>query len=200
MTQAHPPNEPSPTVLTERIRAGDRQAEDELVALFSNGLTLMLRRLARDPALAEDLYQETFRIVLEKARSGGIHEPERLAGFLRGTARNLLLAEGRRPRQQPGDATPLAENGPTQAAPQLRRVLRQEEAGLVRKLLGELRFERDRRILADFYLSERTKQEICTSLGVDPEGFKKVLFRARERLRELWERAEKGQRLMENVT
>lgn len=182
--------------LVERIRSGDRGAEEELVERFSRGLSLMLRRLARDPALAEDVYQETFRTVLAKARAGEIREGERLAGFLRGTAKNLLLAEWRKgARLEPdGDAAPAVR---VDVAPQLRQVLRREEAGLVRKLLREMRFERDRQILVRFYLSEDTKHEICADLDVEVVRFKGVLHRARERLRELWERAEKRQRFAE---
>jgi len=167
------------------------------VERFSRGLSLMLRRLARDPALAEDVYQETFRTVLAKARAGEIREGERLAGFLRGTARNLLLAEWRQgSRLDPeGDAGRV----PAEDPPQLRQVLRREEAGLVRRLLREMRFERDRQILVRFYLSEDTKQEICADLGVEVERFKGVLHRARERLRELWEHAEKRQRFAEGL-
>ena len=198
-----PPTQATPAALARRIRAGDRQAEEELVALFSRGLTLMLRRLARNPSLAEDLHQETFRVVLEKARAGEIREGEKLAAYLRGTARNLLLAEGRQGarRRLDGDAAALAESGPAPVAdaPQLRRVLRREEAKLVRRLLGELRFERDRQVLVHFYLFDQTKQEICHNFGVDPASFKKILFRARERLRELWERSEKRQQFAESM-
>ncbi len=192
-------------MLVERIHAGDRQAEEELVARFSNGLALMLRRLTGNSALAEDLHQETFRVVLEKVRAGELREPEKLPGYLRGTARNLLLAERRQGGRLrfDGDSASLAEPdlGPRSAeeAPQLRKVLRREEARLVRRLLGEMRFERDRQVLARFYLSDRTKQEICRELGVDPGGFKKVLFRARERLRDLWERSQKRQDLLGEV-
>ncbi len=190
--------------LVERIRSGDRRAEEDLVERFSHGLSLMLRRLARDPSLAEDVHQETFRVVLKKARAGEIREGEKLAGFLRGTARNLLLAEWRKGArlERDGDAEALGEAGRDPAAdvaPQLRQVLRHEEASLVRKLLGELRFERDRQILVRFYLSEDTKHEICADLGVEVARFKGVLHRARERLRELWERAEKRQRFAEGM-
>jgi len=194
--------EPSTADLARRIQAGDRRAEVELVERFGPGLALMLRRLARNPALAEDLRQETLRVVLEKARAGEIREPEKLAAYVRGTARNLLLAEGRRGARVrlDGDAATLADaRAAADEAPQLRRILRHEEADLVRRLLGELRYERDREILVRFYLSEWTKQEICRDLGVEPEGFKKVLFRARERLRELWERSEKRQRFAETM-
>jgi len=190
--------------LVERIRNDDRQAEEELVAQFSKGLLLMLRRLTGELPLAEDLHQETFRIILEKLRAGKLREPEKLPAYLRGTARNLLLSERRQGARLrfDGDSASLVDPSRgqlTAEASQLRRVLRQEEARQVRKLLGEMRFERDRQILAHFYLSDRTKKEICQDLDVDPGGFKKVLFRARERLRELWDRAQKRQQFAEDL-
>ncbi len=196
---------PAPTsTLVARIQGGDRQAENSFVAEYSKGLLLLLRRLSNDLALAEDLHQETFRIVLEKIRAGELRDPEKLGAYLRGTARNLLLNERRKGARVrlDGDGASLVDpdRGQLTAVPsQLRKVLRKEEARLVRDLLGEMRHERDRQILAHFYLSDRTKQEICQELGVDPVGFKKVLFRARERLRELWDRAQKRQRLVEDL-
>jgi RNA polymerase sigma-70 factor (ECF subfamily) len=186
--------------LVRRVQAGDPAAESELVARFSRGLLLMLRRLVQNPALADDLHQETLALVLGKIRRGEVREPERLAGFIRSTARNLFIAdrrkearyqtldsgeeEGRRPA--PG----LADRGP---AP-LERVLAEEEARQVRRLLAELRFDRDRQLLLRFYLSDDSKEVLCADLEIEPERFHQVLFRARERLRELWERAEKRQR------
>ena len=177
-------------------------AESELVARFSRGLLLMLRRLAQNPALADDLHQETLALVLAKIRKGEVREPERLAGFLRSTARNLFIADRRkearyRALDEGGEEgaggraeTTLADQGP---AP-LDRVLAREEARQVRRLLDELRYDRDRQLLLRFYLSDDDKEEICADLGVEPERFHQILFRARERLRELWERAEKRQR------
>jgi RNA polymerase sigma-70 factor (ECF subfamily) len=188
--------------LVRRIQAGDPAAESELVSRFSRGLLLMLRRLVQNPALADDLHQETFALVLGKIHRGEVREPERLAGFIRGTARNLFIADRRkearyRPldggREEDEGARPepaLADRGP---AP-LDRVLAGEEARQVRRLLDELRFERDRQLLLRFYVSDDSKEQICADLGVEPERFHQVLFRARERLRELWERAEKRQR------
>lgn len=181
-----------PTVLVERILGGDPRAEDDLVARYSRGVSLLLRRLARDPYLAEDLHQETLRVVLEKARGGAIREPEKLAGFIRSTAKNLLLAH----RRKEGRYDELGDEAERRSpARQLDRVLRDEEAGRVRELLEELRFDRDRQLLVRFYLSDDTKHEICRDLEVDPERFNRVLHRARERLRELWERSEKRRRI-----
>jgi len=186
--------------LVRRIQAGDPAAESELVARFSRGLLLMLRRLAQNPALADDLHQETLALVLGKVRRGEVREPERLAGFIRSTARNLFIADRRKEarylalddgEEEAGRPAPaLADRGP---AP-LDRVLAEEEARQVQRLLSELRFDRDRQLLLRFYLSDHGKEEICADLEIEPERFNKVLFHARERLRELWERAEKRQR------
>jgi RNA polymerase sigma-70 factor (ECF subfamily) len=187
--------------LVERIQAGDAAAESELVARFSRGLLLMLRRLAQNPALADDLHQETLSLVLAKIRRAEVREPDKLAGFIRSTARNLFIADRRKEARYHAldDADP-EEGAPASAvlldhAPNpVDRLLAGEEARQVQRLLAELRFDRDRQILLRFYLSEDTREEICTDLEIEPERFNQVLFRARERLRELWERAEKRQR------
>jgi RNA polymerase sigma-70 factor (ECF subfamily) len=184
--------------LVHRIRAGDTRAEEELVARFSRGLALMLHQLSRDSSLAEDISQETFRLTVEKARRGEIHQPEKLAGFLRSTARNLLIADRRKAARYTGlgpddeAADRLRPSGPE---PQLDQLLRDEEARQVRTLLAELRFDRDRELLLRFYLSDESKESVCADLAVDPERFNRVLFRARQRLRELWERSAKRRRL-----
>jgi RNA polymerase sigma-70 factor (ECF subfamily) len=188
--------------LVARIRGGDRAAEAELVARFSRGLLLLLRRLARDPALADDLHQETLALVLEKIRRGEVREPERLAGFLRSTARNLFLADRRKEARYgafaEGEEEGLAAPLPGGRSP-IDRAVAEEEARQVRRLLDELRFDRDRQVLLRFYLADQGREEICAELGIDPERFNQVVHRARERLRELWERAEKRQRFAAGI-
>jgi len=194
--------EDEPARLVARIQGGDRAAEAELVARFSHGLLLMLRRLAQNPALADDLHQETLSLVLEKIRRSEVREPEKLAGFIRSTARNLFIADRRKEsryralddgREEDEGARP--ENAiPDRAPAPLDKVLAGEEARQVQRLLGELRYDRDRQVLFRFYLSDESKEEVCADLGIEPEHFNQVIFRARERLRELWERAEKRQR------
>jgi RNA polymerase sigma-70 factor (ECF subfamily) len=95
--------------LVRRIAAGDASAEGELVQRYSRGLLYLLRRLASPPELAEDLHQETFRVVLERLRQRELDDPAGLAGFLRGTARNLALNERRktaRRRTDPDEEEP----------------------------------------------------------------------------------------------
>ena len=65
----------------------------------------------------------------------------------------------------------------------------------VRGLLDELPVQRDREILLRFYLNDEDKDSICAGLGVDSAHFNRVLFRAKERFRELVLVAERRGRL-----
>lgn len=189
--------------LAERIRGGDEAAATELVERFRRGLTLVLRRRCGDVETAEDLVQETFLLVLEKIRQDALEAPERLAGFIHGTARNLLLANRRREGRLsafgdgasaeagPRPVEPVAEPGPGP----FDTLLRREESRLVRELLAEMPYPRDRQVLIRFYLSQQPKESLCAELGIEPGHFRRVLYRARERLREQWARFEKRSRL-----
>lgn len=177
--------------LVRRIQGSDLDAEEELVARFSRGLLFHLRRLTGDPALAEDLHQETFRIALLRLRNEGIAEPERLAGFLLRIGRNLFLG-GYRTRTRRGEDVTVdaGDLELADAAPgQLARLLKDEEIREVRRLIAELDNDRDRQILFRFYVAEEDKQRICADLSLTSLNFNRVLFRARQRLKELLERA-----------
>ena len=179
------------TGLVRRIASGDASAEGELVQRYSRGILYLLRRLA--PELADDLHQETFRVVLERLRRRELDEPEGLAGFLRGIARNLVIAERRKSarRRTEADEEELAQA--VHPAPgQLSAVLLDEEAETVRHLIRELPTERDRQLLLRYYVSEEDKESLCTDLGLDSLHFNRVLFRARQRFRELFLERRKG--------
>jgi RNA polymerase sigma-70 factor (ECF subfamily) len=75
---------------------------------------------------------------------------------------------------------------------QLGQLLRREKAALVRRLLEELRSERDRQILFRFYIAEEDKEIIRADMGVTGPEFNMILFRARRRYRELYEQHIEG--------
>ena len=176
--------------LVRRIVSGEPAAEAELVDRFSRALSFLLRRLTRDDTAAEDLYQETFRLVIEKVRRGELREPERLPGFVSSMARNLFLGSvrrgGRRQKWQ-GDSE-AAETAPDPAPGQLARLLAKEKAATVRGVLVELKNDRDREILSRYYISGEDKEDICRDLELSDLHFNRVLFRARQRYKELFER------------
>jgi len=173
--------------LVRRIGSGDATAEEELVRRYSRGLLFHLRRMTADPDLSDDLHQETFRVVLERLRGGAIADPERLSGFILGTGRNLFLGGWRkRTRRGERDAVDVAELEILDDAPgPLDQVLREEELGEVRRLLGELATDRDRQVLFRFYVAEEAKERICADLGLSSLHFNRVLFRARQRFKDL---------------
>jgi RNA polymerase sigma-70 factor (ECF subfamily) len=181
---------PEPEVaagLVRRIGSGDATAEEELVRRYSRGLLFHLRRMTADPDLSDDLHQETFRVVLERLRGGAIADPERLSGFILGTGRNLFLGGWRKQtRRGERDAVDVAELEILDDAPgPLDQVLREEELGEVRRLIGELATDRDRQLLFRFYVAEEAKERICADLGLSSLHFNRVLFRARQRFKDL---------------
>src|SRR5688572_8785627 len=180
----------SPADLVLRIRSGDSRAEEELIARFGDGLSFLLRRWTRGHSDAEDLYQETFRLALEKIRRGEVRDPERLAGFVRSLARNLSIEHYRKAARRGSreeDLEAAAESSEPETG-QLGQLLRKEKIALVRRLLDELGSDRDRQVLFRFYIAEEDKESIRSDLGLTAPEFNLVLFRARRRYRDLFER------------
>ncbi len=201
MTDGEPPAPPTESAeaevaadLVRRIAAGDRTAEDELVERYSRGVRWSLCRLSGRPELADDLHQETFRVVIERLRDRGLEEPERLGGFLNRTAKNLYRGHARKTARRKTDGGESLRETADPASDPLGDVLRAERGELVRRLLAELR-PRDRQILYRFYLAEEPKERICADLGLDSLHFNRVLFRAKQRLRRLVERSDRRRRL-----
>jgi RNA polymerase sigma-70 factor (ECF subfamily) len=178
------------TNLVNRIRAGDLQAEAELVESYKRAVMSIIRRKVGKSMVADDLYQETFCIVLEKIRKGDVREAEKLSGFICGVARNRVIKYFQRAARQES----LTETEETMLLPhstsdQLEQLLRKEEVDIVRQILKEMTSERDVQVLLRFYLAEHEKEQICQELGLTGRQFNLVLHRARGRYRELFERA-----------
>lgn len=178
----------TPADLVQRIRTGSRQAEEELVERYSRGVWFVIRQQICEQEAAEDAYQESFRLILEKVRAGEVREPERLSGFISSLARNVMIEQfrrqsRRRAREEPEAGQPFAspEPGP------LDGLLREEQRTLARQVLASLPSDRDRKVLYRFYLADEDRDEICAELGVTAGHFNQILFRARERYKRLFE-------------
>ncbi len=181
----HEPSDWEPEEVVRRIRAGDPGAENELVRRYHRGVAAILRRSGAEMPAAEDLSQETFALALRKIREGEVRQPERLAGFLCSLARNLAIEHFRRAGARRIAGSP-DEDVPSPAASALDELLRAERAALVRTVLAELPSERDRQVLRRFYLADEDKEKICKDLGLSSLHFNRVIFRARERYRDMY--------------
>ena len=175
--------------LVQRILAGDRAAEVQFVRQYQAGVRALVRRHCRpnDPCV-DDLVQDVLQCVLQKLRGGELRNAGALPGYVQTIAVNSTTAEYRRRGRlsEVSDealATSVVDDNP------LRDVERRELGTRVRAVLADLPVARDREILDRFYLQEQSKAAVCASLGIDESHFHRVVYRARERLRELAERA-----------
>lgn len=129
--------------LAERVRTREPSAEEELVSLFSDRIRVLVLARTGDPETARDLAQEVMLAVVRALRDEQVREPERLAGFVYGTARNVinsyLRARNRLPREDSIDAA-LHLATPPDAVDDRERI------ALVRRALAALE-STDRKIL-----------------------------------------------------
>lgn len=172
--------------LLARIARGDRHAEAEFASRFQPGVRALVRRHARplDPSV-DDLAQDVMEAVLRALRAGSILGEDALPGYVRGTVvftvQSHYRKRARRRDDQPLDAAPE----PADPEEPLARLERERLGHAVRQILTDLPTRRDREALDLFYLHEQEPDEVCRALGIDPPHLRRVLWRARERLRGL---------------
>ena len=123
---------------------------------------------------------------LEKIRHGDVREPERLSGFIRGIAKFMALDHMRKKRSW----MKVEEEGVTDQIPDLapdpyEEVLNKERAEIVRKVISEMKVQRDRDVLFRLYILEEEKDKICADLNLTRDQFSRIIFRAHQRYKEL---------------
>ena len=173
--------------LVKRIIAGDLHAEEELIRRYRDGVSIIIMQIVRDSPLAEDLSQETFMKALEKIRQGDVREPEKLSGFICGMAKYIAIDCVRRIRRSSNQKeTGEAEQVPDPAPDQLEQLCRKERNEIIRRVIYDLKIERDREVIFRYYIAEEDKDMICADLGLNREQFNRVIFRALKRYKELY--------------
>lgn len=155
---------------------------------YTRPLRALLRQRLREPADVEDFLQTTFHLAFAKIRDGQVREPAKVGSFLTSLARNLVIEHFRRRarRRTEADADAVERYPSAEAEPEA-RLIDSERAALVRRLLDELETPRDRDLLRRFYLAEEEKETICEDLGLSPLHFNRVLHRARQRYKQIFE-------------
>ena len=173
-----------PVSLLSKIQLGCRESEQKLVKEFWRGLYFILVKQTKDPDLSADLAQDTFFVVLKKARQGEITSPEALPAFIRQVGINLLIAHSRKEKRQATDSN-MEIQIPDESPSHYRQLASSQALNLIKQLISELKVDRDKEILQMYYIEEKTKQEICKSLKLEAKHFDRVLHRARARLKQL---------------
>jgi len=180
------------SILPERAQqpAPVADAVSQLAAVYRDypGLRALILHRVRDPDVAADILQDAAVTTLEKLRSGAIAHPEKLGGYLYRVALNHLQNHRRKDRSTVSSPEALEDLTDGGDDGDCERIGRSQSYVAARQLLDEMPAERDRELLARYYLGDEDKAQICRDLGLSQKHFNRVIFRARNRFRELLER------------
>lgn len=167
--------------LAERIRQGDASAETELVHEFTHRIFVMGVVRTRDREAARELVQDVLMAVIGALRKGQLKDPEKLAAFVHGTARNLINNQLRSESQRP-PLEPLPED--LARASLVERLEDAERVRLVHQALERLGQE-DRKILLMTLVQGHKPGEIATALGLTSEVVRTRKLRALKKVTDL---------------
>src|SRR5271154_5652444 len=167
----------------ERLRAGDFRTQEHFATYFGELIRVKLRSRVRSPQDIEDIRQETFSRVLKALCSErGLREPEKLGAFVNATCNNVRNEYYRAGiRQASVDDEPPPEHPDPQPGA-LDHLLTRDLQEQVRETLDGLS-ERDRRLIREVLLEERSKDAVCKEMGVDRDYLRVLLHRAKQAFR-----------------
>lgn len=172
---------PDDATLVQRIvRAApdtDRAAEDELCRRLAPRVRLYGLRHLRSEAAAADLMQQVMLMMIERLRSGALREPERLASFVFGMCRMVVL-ELRRGQARRDHL--LEVYGDALAPPDLPPL--DVDHARVAKCLEHLP-DRERTVLLLTFYDDTPADVLAQELALSPANIRVIRHRGLERLR-----------------
>jgi len=172
--------------LLDNIRQGSKLAEKELVEKYYKSLFYIILKQSQDHSLSQDLCNETFIVVINKARNGEIKDVSAVGAFIRSVGINLLIETKRKYTRQKTDTSDTVELLCNEQQESVVDKLEKKQAlALVQQVIQELPNSRDRELLCEYFLYGNSKESICKNYDLTPEHFSRVLYRARQRLKQL---------------
>ena len=171
--------------LVTLIGKGITEAEQELVSLYWHGIFFLLNKRTGDSALAADLTQDTFIVVIKHARQGTIKNPQAIGCYIRRVGINLMIAHFRKQQRHHTDNDDQIDiHIPSQLPPFSHALHAEQLVELMQTQLNLMTVQRDKDILYQFYVLQLDKLDICAALDLSPNHFDRVVFRARARLKQ----------------
>lgn len=155
----------------------------DLVESYWDRIRLFAYRRVRDAALAEDLAQETLRLVSLALEQGRLENPAALPGFVFQTAQHLCLQRYRSVMREARAMERLGrESAPTaNETDPLVELVNGERRAEVRRAMNRLD-PSDRRLLERLYFHDHPYVTIAGELGVTAEALRVRKHRALRRL------------------
>jgi RNA polymerase sigma-70 factor, ECF subfamily len=180
---------PDDGVLARRIIAAapnrDAAAESELCRHFAPRIRLYGLRHLRNEAAAADLIQDVLLMTLQKLRAGVLREPDKLASFILGTCRQVIVDSRRGGRRREQILETFAESLPLTVEPSEDAF----DAAHLEKCLERLP-ERERAVLMMTFYDDRPADEVGAALGLSGGNVRVIRHRGIERLRTCMKAAE----------
>ena len=169
-----------------RFLDGDDNGLREIIDIYYNGLTLYISGIVRDAAETEDIVQDTLIRVWNRRDSWDTIE--NIEAFALTVCRNMALDRLRLHENQNAslDDTPVDSN-PTATANPYEHTVQREKVQIVRQLIDALP-EKQRACMQLRDIEGKTYKEIGTVLGITEEQVKVNIFRARQTIKQQFER------------
>jgi RNA polymerase sigma-70 factor, ECF subfamily len=163
-----------------QIASGNaREAEAELCRRMGPRVQLYGLRHLRDRHAAEDLTQQVLITTLDALRAGRLREPDKLASFVLGTCRMMVLdlRRGARRKQQLLERFGVDLLAPVQ--PSMPRPDHDQLTRCVQNLN-----ERDRTVVVMTFYDEQTGADVARFLGLSEANVRVIRHRAIHQLRD----------------
>jgi len=158
---------------------GGREAEAELCRRMAPRIRLYGLRHLRNEHAAEDLMQQVLIATLEALRAGRLRESEKLASFVLGTCRMMVLDLRRNAQRK---ERLLEQFGPDLLAPAQPSMPQLDHEQLSR-CVQNLK-ERERSVIVMSFYDEQTAADVASFLGVSEANVRVIRHRAIHQLRD----------------
>ena len=176
-------NQTSDRELVQRLQTGDQHAFRTLYDRYFGLVLYVSRRCGVDAMEAEDITQETFLKLINKAHT--VRDPNAVKGWLVSSARNQAMDILRRKQTQLSKTEQLLHQPENQAHDLIPgSYLRELEVSLVGDLIRKIAVEHNDDILTLFYIDGLSAQEIADRDNTPISTITNRLSRSRKRFRE----------------
>jgi RNA polymerase sigma-70 factor (ECF subfamily) len=156
----------------------DAAAEAELCRRLGPRIRLYGLKHLRNEAAAADLMQDVLVMLLQKLREGTVREPERVASFVLGAARQMVIDARRSGRRR----VRILEAFPIDLAPQDGEPTEPLDSKRLGQCLAALP-ERERAVLMLTFYDDRPADAVASELGLSAGNVRVIRHRGLERLR-----------------
>lgn len=172
--------------LAYKIIEKNDEAKNQFVLINYNWLLFIVRRKFSRSNNHEDIVQDAFMIVINNLEQGKVSNPRVILSYLRTTALNIGFEYLRQDKKFKSSIDhDLLEEIESSKEDILTTIIWNDKTKYVKQVITELKVQRDQDILYGFYFLDKSKVSICQQLELSSEHFDRVLYRAKQRLKQL---------------